>query len=188
MDESAQNFESLLTEVGLEYRPTPDFVPCTVSDNNVFRYQHAMRSPSGALEMRYRIDSFVSLSAEREALSTGLDELASVSPDQMVMENFLALIVNLSNGHFVAPTVFKPEHVELLYGADWSALCFLRLANKEAFSNYDSAYVLGIRKRGVANVYVLGLYRDAEGATQTFDKEKLPLDVKKYLVPSLRFL
>lgn len=187
MNSDLQEFHTLLTEAGIAFSPPPDFVPCPVRENSVFRYQHAVRSPSGELEVRYRVDSFARLEAERKAATAGVEMLASVSLDQLHATNFMAIVFNLSGGMFVEPTIFKPETTTLLYAADWSALSFIRLANNDFSQNYDSALVLAIHKDGVADVYVVGLYNDSSGATGSFDKNNLPPDVKSSLAPTLRF-
>ena len=185
------DFQALLTETGIEFRPTPDFVLCSVRENSVFRYQYAMRSPSGNLEVRYRIDAFARLEIERKTENAGMEVLASVSLDQMYSANFMALVLNLSGGMFAEPTVLKSETTALLYGADWCALAFMRLANHDFSSDYDSAYVLAIHKDGVGDIYVFGLFNDISGALSdeagNFDKNNLPPDVTSYLVPTLRF-
>lgn len=187
MNSDSQEFQTLLTEVGIEFSPPPDFVPCPVRENSVFRYQHAVRSPSGELEVRYRVDSFARLGAERKAANAGMEVLASVGLDQLHTADFMAIVLNLSGGMFVEPTIIKPETTALLYAADWCALCFLRLAKNDFSSDYDSAFVLAIHKKGVADVYVVGLYNDINGATGSFDKNNLPPDVKSSLAPTLRF-
>jgi len=187
MNTEIQDFQALLMETGIEFSPAPDFVSCPVQENSTFHYQYASRSPSGELEMRYRIDSFVRLEAEARVQSTDVEMLTSVSFNQMYTANFMAIIHNLSGGRFVEPTIFKPESTTLLYNADWSALCFLRLAANGFAANHDSAYVLAIHKDGVADVYVVGIYNDNCGTTGNFDKDNLPPDVQKYLAPTLRF-
>lgn len=187
MNSNSQEFQALLTESGIEFSSPPDFVSCPVRENKVFRYQHAVRSPSGALEVRYRIDSFARLEAERKAATAGVEMLASVSLDQLHATNFMAIVFNLSGGMFVEPTIFKPETTALLYAADWSALSFISLANNDFSQNYDSAFVLAIHKNGLADAYVVGLYNDISGATGSIDIDNLPTDVKSNLAPTLRF-
>jgi hypothetical protein len=185
------DFQTLLAETGVDYTPTPDFVTCPVRENSVFRYQHAMRSPSGHLETCYRIDAFARMEAEREAARAGMEVLASVNLDRMVSANFMALVLNLSGGLFAEPTVFRPETAALLYGAHWSALAFMRLASHELSADYDAAYVLAIHKNEVADIFVLGLFNDVGGAFQGeaghFDMNALPPDVTSYLAPTVRF-
>lgn len=181
------DFQTLLAEAGIKFRSTPDFVPCPVRENSVFRYQYAERLPSGDLEVRYRIDSLARLVAERKAADAGMEMLASVSLDQMHATNFMAILFNLSSGVFAEPTVLKPETSALLYGADWSALGFMRLANNDFAPDYDSAYVLAIHNDGVADVYVIGLYNDISGEAEHFDKNNLPEVVQSNLAPTLRF-
>jgi hypothetical protein len=191
MTSETRDFQTLLTEIGIEFRPTPDFVLCSVRENSVFRYQHAMRSPSGNLEVRYRIDAFAQLEIERKAANAGMEALASVGLDQMHSANFMALVSNLSGGMSTEPTVLKAETTALLYGADWSALAFMRLANHDFSPDYDSAYVLAIHKDGVGDFYVIGLFDDIGSAicveAGSLDKHNLPPDVKSYLAPTLRF-
>ena len=187
MNSESRDFQTLLAEAGIEFRSAPDFVPCPVRENSVFRYQYAERSPAGDLEVRYRIDSHARMEAERKAASAGMEILASVNLNQLHSANFMAILLNLSGGMFTEPTVFKPETITLLYGADWSALGFLRLTNNDFAPDYDSAYVLAIHKDGVADVYIIGLYNDISGATGSFDKNNLPAVVQSNLAPGLRF-
>lgn len=187
MNSKSHDFQMLLAEANIEFRPTPDFVPCPVRETGVFRYQYAERSPSGDLEVRYRLDSFNRLEVERKAATAGMEILASVELDQLHAANFMATILNLSGGMFAEPSVLKPETSALLYGADWCALCFMRLANNDFAPDYDSAYVLAIHKDGVADVYVVGLYNDISGEPDYFDKNNLPSIVKSNLAPTLRF-
>lgn len=180
-------FQTLLREAHIEFSPTPGFVPIPVRENGVLNYQYAMCSPSGELELRYRVDSFARLEAERQAANAGMDILASASLDQLHAANFMAMVLNLSGGMFAEPTVFRPETSTLLYGADWSSLAFMRLADHDFAPDYDSAYVLAIHKEGIADVYVIGLYCDNNGTSGDFDKNSLPADVQRYLAPTLRF-
>lgn len=181
------DFQMLLAETGVEFSFTPDFIPCPVFENSVFHYQYAERSPSGELEVRYRIDSFARLEAERKTADTGMEMLSSVSLDRMHTANFMAILLNLSGGMFADPAVLKPETSALLYGADWCALGFIRLASNDFAPDYDSAYALAIHKDGVADVYVIGLYNDISGEAKRFDKNNLPAIVKSNLAPTLRF-
>lgn len=187
MTSATEDFHALLEEVGAKFIPPPGFLPCPVRENSVWAYQYALRSPSGDLEMCFRIDSFIRLEAERKAACAGMEVLASVSLDQMHAANFAAILSNLSGGVFAEPTVFKPETTTLLYGADWSALGFMRLADNDFAPDYDSAYVLAIHKSGVADIYVIGLYNDISGEPERFDKNNLPPVVKSNLAPALRF-
>ena len=187
MTSESHDFQTLLAEAGIEFRSAPDFVPCPVRENSVFHYQYAERSPSGDLEVCYRVDSFAQMEVERMVATAGMDVLASVSLDQLHGANFMTILFNLSGGMFAEPSILKPETSALLYGADWSALGFMRLARNDFTPDYDSAYVLAIHKDGVADVYVIGLYNDISGEPERFDKNNLPQVVKSNLAPTLRF-
>ena len=187
MTPEANDFQTMLAEARIEFTPLPSFMPCPVHDNSVFRYQYAERSPAGDLEVRYRIDSFDLLEAERKTAYAGMEKLANVSLDQMCAANFMSILFNLGGDMLVEPTVFKPETSAFLYGADWCALGFVRLTSKDFTPDYDSAYVLAIHKNGVADVYVIGLYNDISGASGCFDKNNLPAVVKGNLAPTMRF-
>jgi len=187
MISETDDFKTLLAEACIEFTPPPGFVPCPVRENNVFAYQYAVRSPAGDLEVRYRIDSFARLEAERKAASAGMEMPASVSLNQMYESNFVAILYNLSGGVLAESTVLKPETTAILYEADWSALCFVRLTNNDFAPDYDSAYVLAIHKNWIADVYVIGLYNDISGEPEHFDKNDLPHVVKSNLAPTLRF-
>jgi len=56
MNPESHDFQTLLAEAGIEFRSSPDFVPCPVRENSVFRYQPAVRSTSRDVEVRYQID------------------------------------------------------------------------------------------------------------------------------------
>lgn len=183
----SQEFQTLLDGAGIAFSPPPGFAPCPVRENSVFHYQYAARSPSGDLEVRYRVDSFIRLEAERKAANAGMEILASVRLDQMYSANFMAILFNLSGGAFAEPSVLKPETSAFLFNADWSALGFMRLASNDFSPDYDSAYVSALHKDGVADFYVIGLYNDISGQTERFDKNNLPQVVMRYLAPTVRF-
>lgn len=183
----SDGFHALLAEAGVEFRPPPEYLPCAVRDNAAFRYQHALRSPTGDLELRYRIDVFARLEADRKAAAVGIETLASANLDSMHAANFMAILFNLSGGAFVEPTVLRPESTALLYAADWCALAFLRLADKGFAGGRDSAFFVSVHKAGVADIHVIGLYDDPDGPKGKFDKDALPAEVKLNLAPLLRF-
>jgi hypothetical protein len=170
MNSDLHPFQTLLVEVGVEFTPPPGFVPCPVQDNSVFAYQYALRSPSGDLELRYRIDSFARLEAERKAASAGMEMIASVSINDMYVTNFTALLYNLSEGVFAKPMLFDPEPAAELYGADRAALCFVRMAAKGFSPDYDAACVFSFHKENVADAYIIGLYNKGSGADCFFDE------------------
>lgn len=170
MTSEADDFQTLLAEAGIELAPPPGFTPCPVRANNVFVYQYALRSPSCDLELRYRIDSFARLEAERKAAFTGMEVLASASFNNMYEANFTALLYNLSEGVFPMPNLFDPAYAAVLFGADRAALCFIRMAAKDFSPDYDAACVFAFHKEHVADAYIVGLYRKEGGADQFFDE------------------
>lgn len=170
MISETNDFQALLAEVGVEFTPPKGFVPCPVRENSVFSYQYALRSPSGDLELRYRIDSFARLDVERKTAFAGMEMLASVSLDQIYETNFVAILYNLSEGVFAEPRVFDPEHAAVLFGADRAALCFVRMAAKNFSPDYDAACVFAFHKEHVADAYIIGLYNNGSGADQFFDE------------------
>lgn len=180
MNSESHNFQTLLEETGIEFTPPPGCEPCPVRDNSVFRYQYALRAPSGHMEYRYRVDSFARLVAERKVLSAGMEMLSSVDINRMYTANYLSILHNLSGGVFDAPRVFSPQSAAVLYGADWSALCFLRLAGNDFAEGYDSAYVLALHKKEVADVYAITLFANGGGEALPFGKDNP--------VPALRFI
>ncbi|OGS95754.1 MAG: hypothetical protein A3K04_11225 [Gallionellales bacterium RBG_16_56_9] len=187
MTSETDDFQTLLAEAGIEFTPPPGFDPCPVHENSVFAYQYAHRSPSGDLELRYRIDSIKRLEEERRIANEGMEVLASTDLNNLHEYSFMATLFNLSGGMLAEPSVFKPETSALLYNADWCALGFIRLADNDFAPGYDSAYVLAIHKSGVADIYVIGLYNDISGEPEHFDKNSLPPVVKINLAPALRF-
>lgn len=170
MTSESQHFETLLAEAGIEFTTSPGFAPCAVRENSVFRYQYALRSLSGDLELRFRIDSFARLEAERKAAAAGMKMLASVSLNQMYETNYLAILFNLSEGVFPMPKLFEREHALELFGADLAALCFVGVKAKDFSPDYDAACVFGFHKEHVADAYLIGLYNKASGADQFFDE------------------
>lgn len=179
MSAEQADFQTLLAETGIEFIPPPGFTPCPVLENSVLNYQYALRSPDGNLEFRYRIDSFARLNAERNAMMEGMEVIASVDINQLHTLNYLAILHNLSGGDFDEPRVFSPRSAALLYGADWNALSFLRLAKNDFSRGYNTAYVLAIHKEGVADVYVVSLYTNPGSAAPGFGEDNP--------VPYLRF-
>lgn len=170
MTSETDDFQTRLTETGIELTPPPGFVPCPVRENSVLAYQYALRSPSGDLELRYRIDSFTRLEAGRKAASAGMEMISSVSFNDMYETNFTAMLYNLSEGVFAMPMLFDPEPAAELYGADRAALCFVRMAAKDFSPDYDAACVFAFHKEHVADAYIIGLYCKGSGADQFFDE------------------
>lgn len=170
MTSETDDFPTLLAEVGIEFTPPLGFVPCPARENSVFAYQYALRSPSGDLELRYRIDSFARMEAERKAACAGMEMISSVSLNNMYETNFTALLYNLSEGVFAMPKLFDPEPVAELFGADRAAVCFVRMAAKDFSRDYDAACVFAFHKEHVADAYIIGLYKKGSGADQFFDE------------------
>jgi len=69
MDIDADDFQSLLAQAGIKSTPPLGFVPCPTSESSISHYQYALRSPSGDLELRYRIDAFVRMEAEKQSVA-----------------------------------------------------------------------------------------------------------------------
>lgn len=170
MTSGAEDFQTLLSEVGIEFISPPGFLPCPVRENSVFSYQYALRSPSGDLELRYRIDSFARIGVELKAACEGMEMIASVSLNDMYVTNFTAMLYNLSEGVFSMPKLFEPEHAAELFGADRAALCFVHMAAKYFTPDYDAACVFAFHKEHVADAYIIGLYNKGSSADQFFDE------------------
>lgn len=168
--EKPDDFHTLLAEVGGELIPPPGFVPCPVRENSVCAYQYALRSPGGELELRYRIDSFARLEAERRAICAEMEMLASASLNNMYEANYTALLFNLSEGAFPMPNMLPPAHAAVLFGADRAALCFVRMAARDFSPDYDTACVFGFHKENMADAYIIGLYKRDSGAEVFFDE------------------
>lgn len=166
MTSESQNFETLLAEVGIAFTPPPGFMPCSVRDNGVFRYQYALRSISGDLELRFQIDSFTRMEAERKA--AGIEMLADVN--QVYEDNYLNIINKLSNGVFPDPMLFERRESIELFNADLAALCFLGVKARDFSPDYDAACVFGFHKEYVADAYLIGLYNKGSGADHFFDE------------------
>ena len=146
MTSETQNFEALLAEAGAEFTPPPGFVSWTVRENSIFAYQYAMRSPSGDLELRFRIDLFARLEAERKAASQGVEMLSRVNLNQMYESNYLAILFNSSEGVFPMPKMFEREDALDMFGADLASSCFVNMSAQDFSTDYDAACVFGFHK------------------------------------------
>ncbi|MDE2309863.1 MAG: hypothetical protein KGL01_03425 [Betaproteobacteria bacterium] len=161
MNSESQVFQTLLVELGIEFTPPPSFVHCATRDNSMFRYQYAVRSPSGDLELRYRIDPIQRLEEERRIANEGIEVLASADLNNLHELSSAATVFNLSAGKTRPMTVFKPEHARELFGADWAATWFMQLASHDFTPDYDSVIVFCLHKDDVADVYLIGLFNDS---------------------------
>ena len=72
----------------------------------------------------------------------------------------MAALFNLSGGEARPPRVFEPEVARELFGADWTALSFFRLADHDFAPGYNSTGVFCFHKKDVADVYLIGVFND----------------------------
>lgn len=160
MPDEIDDFHTLLKETGVVLAPPAGFLDCAPRLNSVFAYQHACRSSSGDLELRYRIDSIRRLEDERRIANESVQVLASTDLNKLHEYAFLAMLFNLHGGETLPPTVFTPEDAHELFGADWAAFCFFALADHDFAPGYNTAGAFCIHKADVADVYLVGVFND----------------------------
>lgn len=160
MADESDDFLALLKETGVLLTPPENFVACVSQPNSIFAYQHAHRSPSGDLELRYRIDSIRRLQEERRIANEGVDVLASTDLNKLHEYAFLAMLFNLHGGQISPTTIFTPEGAAEMFGADWAAMCFLSLASNDFAPGYNTAGAFCIHKDDVADVYLIAVFND----------------------------
>lgn len=160
MNDASNDFLALLKETGVVITPLADFVDCATPANSVFAYQYAHRSPSGDLELRYRIDSIQRLKEERLIANEGIEVLASTDLNNLHEFAFRATLFNLHGNAINPTTIFKPEDAKEMFGADWAAMCFFPLADHDFAPGYNTAGAFCIHKADVADVYLVAVFND----------------------------
>ena len=151
----SDEFERLLAETGIAFVPPAGFSPFPVRDASVFRYHRAYRHASGA-EVRFRIDSLQRLQAEmRGSLPANFSDSA-----------FLSGVMNLGGGEIISAQEWNADKAEAYFRADWVRCAHLRPADPQFAPGHDLAVVHYFHRAGVADVYLIGLYKegaDVEG-------------------------
>lgn len=155
----ADDFQELLNETGVVLTPPEGFIPCATRDNSVFAYQYAHRSPSGDLELRYRIDSIPRLKEQRRIANEGIEVLSSVDLNKLHKMAYMAALFNLSGGETRAVHEHTPEVAREAFGADWAAACFFPLADNGFAPGYDAAVASCFHKKDVADAYLIGVFK-----------------------------
>lgn len=178
----SNDFDALLAEVGVEVIAPPGFVRMPPQPNEAFSYQCAYRSPDGALELRYRIDSFKCIEEERWQLNAGAEVQPGADMNSLHEPAFLALVSNLSLGEAL-PEVMATggEQSQAQFGADWFAFCCFILPDPELMPGFTSAYTYCFHKRDVADVYLLAVCNELKAYESH-------LDVTGLLLRGFRFL
>lgn len=160
MNEVFDGFSALLEETRVALAPPADFVVCAPRANSVFAYQFAHRSPSGDLELRYRIDSIKRLKEERRIASEGIEVLAATDLNGLHEFAFRATLFNLHGGETSPSTIFSPSAAREMFGADWAAMCFFRLGEHDFAPGCNTAGAFCIHKADVADVYLVAVFND----------------------------
>lgn len=160
MNDQHDEFLALLEETGVVLTPPPNFVACPTQANSVFAYQFAHRSPSGDLELRYRIDSIARLKEDRRIANEGIEVLARTDLNNLHEVAFRATLFNLHGSMIDPTTIFKPETAKDLFGADWAAMCFFPLAEHDFAPGYNTAGAYCIHKSDVADGYLIAVFNN----------------------------
>jgi hypothetical protein len=113
------DFELLLQETGVRFAHPDGFSTIPVIPDQVWAYHHAVLSPSRNLEIRYRIDSFPRLAAERAQMQQGMTEWVGVDTNKIYHASAAATLFNLNGGQDRPFSPFPAEAVRAEFGADW---------------------------------------------------------------------
>src|SRR5687767_7474802 len=95
----------------MQFKHPPGFTSVPVRSNQTWAYDHAIRSASGNLELRYRIDSFLRLAAQRKQAMEGISVLASVNTNDLYLTNGMAVVANLAGNVERPLNPFPPDAV-----------------------------------------------------------------------------
>ncbi|MCB9425904.1 MAG: hypothetical protein H6584_02575 [Flavobacteriales bacterium] len=149
-----QDFDSLLTDLNINFSIPENFSETDLVENNNVLYQKAYSHDSSGFEIRIWIRDI-----------RNKKTLGGLSPDQFSKSYLTMLSMNASG--YVLPnmpqiTVFDKNTSKSEFNADWIASTVF-LPNKNAFnSGYEVCSIIGMRKNELAEVYVFFMVSDRE--------------------------
>ena len=145
-------FDRLLTETGITFVPPAGFAPFPVRQASTFRYQRAYRHATG-VEVRFRIDSLQRIKAD----------MGGFLPANFSDTAFVSGIVNLSGGQVPATQQWNADQARRYFRADWVRCAYFRLGDPQFAPDHDLAVVHYFHRNDVADVYLIGLYKQGVG-------------------------
>lgn len=166
-------FERLLQETRMHFEQPEGFTPVPVQRGQGWTYQHAVRSPSGNLEIRYRIDSLARIAAERAPVERGLTEFVGVATNTMHAAVAAATAFNLSGGNVHPLNPFPVESVRAEFGADWAAIVGFLIPANSPIPDYRVAWLIALHRDDRADAYILGLQREQLSEHDLLMKESM---------------
>jgi hypothetical protein len=155
------DFELLLQETGMRFVQPDGFAPAPVIPDQGWAYHHAVLSPSGNLEIRYRIDSLPRLAAEMAQMRQDMSEWVGVNNiNQIYRANAAATLFNLSGGQDLQFSPFPVEAVRAEFGADWGAIADFMRPQRNPDDGYRCGALIVLHLDDRADAYMLGLLRE----------------------------
>jgi hypothetical protein len=147
-------FSDAVAEARLAYAPPAGFHPVAVRENPDVLYTHALLSPSGNVEVRYRIDPI----RPNPPCPAGMT-CTQVDPNKSAPQWFMVVTANIGTvGMDFQGKLIPVDEARQYYGADWAAIG--STPPRATFATgYDHALVLMLHRDDVANVTVIVLMK-----------------------------
>jgi FimV-like protein len=160
----SDEFDALLAETGIAFVPPAGFSPFPVREDCAFRYQRAYRHATGA-EVRVRIDSLRRIRASMNGfLPANFSESA-----------FTAGVMNLSGGQVAKSGLWDAAKAREFFRADWVRSAFFRPVDPQFAPDHDLAVVYYFHRKDIADVYLIGLYRQGTEGDRLVLGEEAPV-------------
>jgi len=149
----SDEFDQLLAETGITIIPPAGFSPFPVREACAFRYQRAYRHSRGA-EVRFRIDSIQRLKSDMGGgrLPANFSESAFVSG-----------LMNLCAGQAGKTRMRNDEETREFFRVDWVRSAYFRPVDPQFAPDHDGAVLYYFHRQGVADVYLIGLFKQGSG-------------------------
>ena len=165
----AQAFTDAVTEAGLVYAQPVGFRPIAVVDNPDVPYMWAVLSPSGNVEVRYRVDPI------RPEAPCPPEATDCVQGDPSTW--FMAVTSHIGTLETSSDRRLIPgDEANMYYGAEWGAIA-ITVPRPSFATGYDRAVVLVLHRDDAATITTIVLLK----------QDSANLDEGEVALASLRF-
>jgi hypothetical protein len=148
------DFEALLAEAELQFRPPQGFVDLPAGRTRLLDYERALRSPDGSLEIRLAVRPIKRLRIDYDD-----PHGAAPDPNHVFPLVFESLASRLAGGRHAPSNLYPPEQAREKFNADWAAAAVFDTIDEFA-SDHSQGLLLAIHRNKVSDAYLVFLFDD----------------------------